>query len=249
MPRAAVSDRDALLETCSSRSLRDMADVALAVVEQTRHWADAGQSVLHTLIGDGVPQAWQHHPDGDARDAESGYRWYYHCHEDRRPPGEHGHFHLFSENAAAGRDKPTLTHLIAIGIDAQGLPVRVFTVNRWVTDEVWRDAAQVLRLLARFRVEREGTQGAISRWLAALTRLFAPQIRQVIVERDAAMRRRAAGGRRPNLRDDRRLDVISQRSISLAKQIEAIDDRLAAGRPRSPRKPPATLAHHEECAA
>ncbi len=247
MPQAV--DSSALLDACSARALRGMADAALVVVEQAQRWADAGQSALHALIGEQTPDAWQHYPEGDARDPRSGYRWYYHCHDDRRPNGEHGHFHLFSENAAGSRSAPTLTHLIAIGIDARGLPLRAFTVNRWVTDEVWRDAAQVLRLLARFLVEGAGVQGEIGRWLAALTRLFAPQIRNIVIERDAVMAGRAAGGRRPNLRDDRRLEVISQCHLSLAGQIDAIDGRLSVGRTRSPRKPPATLAHHPECAA
>lgn len=253
MSRRHACALDASLDACSGRALVAMAEAALLVVEQTREWAIAGHSVLHVLTGGTVPKAWQHLPDGDARDARSGYRWYYHCHDARErglgPHQEHGHFHLFSENAASGRDAPTLTHLIAIGLDARGQPLRAFTVNRWVTDEVWRDASQVLRLLTRFRVDREGPEGEISRWLSALTRLFAPQLKQIVIERDAAMYRRASGGRRPNLRDDRRLEVISECRLSLVHQIEAIDVRRAAARSRSPRKPPASLAQHEERAA
>lgn len=226
-----------------------MADAALTVVEQTQHWAETGESVLHSLIGTDTPKAWQHYPDGDARDTLSSYRWYYHCHDAQRPDGEHGHFHLFSEHNTGNRSGPTLTHLVAIAVDTRGLPIRAFTVNRWVTDEVWRDADQVSRLLSRFSVELEGPQDGISRWLAALTRLFAPQLKKVIIQRDAEMARRTAGGRRQNLRDDRRLEVVSQCSLSLAKQMEAIDRRLTVARPRSSRKLPASLAHHEESAA
>lgn len=249
MPRRSDCAPQVLLEGISGRSLQAMADAALTVVEQTRHWAETGGSVLHSLIGTDTPQAWQHYPDGDARDTSSSYRWYYHSHDAQRPDGEHGHFHLFSEHNTGNRSGPTLTHLVAIAVDTRGLPIRAFTVNRWVTDEVWRDANQVLRLLSRFSVELEGPQEGISRWLAALTRLFAPQLKKVIIRRDAEMALRTAGGRRQNLRDDRRLEVVSQCRLSLPKQMEAIDRRLAVARPRSTRKLPASLAHHEESTA
>lgn len=230
------------LAGCGSRALREMARAALALVDQTQRWADAGQSVLQVLIGDAVPLAWQHHPDGDVRDRRSGYRWYYHCHAEQRPVSEHGHFHLFSEHHGGGRDTPTLTHLAAIGVDARGLPIRAFTVNRWVTDEVWRDARQVLRLLRRFRLDDSGPLADVSRWLMALTALFTPQLASVIVQRDAFMQLRARSGNRPNLRDDRRLEVLSQCRLSLPQQIQAIDVRLDQLRRRTSRTSPATLA-------
>ncbi|MBA4286355.1 MAG: hypothetical protein C0434_12575 [Xanthomonadaceae bacterium] len=237
---------EALIAECSARSLRAMANAALDIIGQTQRWADSGRSALQMTIGHVAPIAWQHHPDGDARDRNSGYRWYYHCHGATQRAGEHGHFHLFSEHQRSTREAPTLTHLVAIGIDARGLPTRAFTVNRWVTDEVWRDAPQVLRRLARFRVDLDGEHGDVSRWLSALTVLFGPQLKQVVIDRDAAMNRRAQGGGRPNLRDDRRLEVISQLGLSLARQINAIDARLDTLRKRSLRMPPAMLAYQED---
>lgn len=240
----------ARLGLVGTRPLQGMADAALEVTDQTRRWAEAGSTVLHRLIGTQPPNAWQHYPEGDARDRWAGYRWYYHCHEGPQPAGEHGHFHLFSEHGSGNRERPGLTHLVAIAVDARGLPARAFTCNRWVTDEVWRDADQVLRLLARFRVQVPDAElDAVSRWLMALTQMFAPQLHDLIAERDAAMARRAATGRRPNLRDDRRLDVITECRLSLPDQIEAIQRRLADRRSRPPRKRQAGPAHHEEHAA
>lgn len=237
---------EALIAGCSTRALRAMADAALTVIEQTQHWADSGRSPLQATIGHATPIAWQHHPDGDARDRDAGYRWYYHCHDRPQRASEHGHFHLFSEHDRRTGEPPALTHLVAIGIDARGLPIRAFTVNRWVTNEVWRDASQVLRRLAKFRVALDGEHGDVSRWLSALTVLFAPQLKQVVTDRDDAMNRRAQGGGRPNLRDDHRLEVISQRRLSLARQIKAIDAQLDTLRKRSLRTPPATLVNQED---
>lgn len=248
-----ISRTVARLETVGIRPLQAMADAALRVAGQTQAWAETGVTALHLLIGDQAPQAWRHYPDGDARDAASGYRWYYHCHDGAAPTGEHGHFHLFSECAPGQRQRPSLTHLVAIAVDDRGLPLRAFTCNRWVTDEVWRDADQVLRRLARFRVHSDDPAlAAIGLWLTALTRLFAPQLQDLVVERDAAMARRAASGRRPNLRDDRRLDVISECRLSLPAQIDAIQRCLGAPRRRPMRAAPSSPARpalHEEHAA
>lgn len=238
MPRRSSCSPETLLATQGLRGLQAMAKAALAVTDPMKRWAADGESVLHQLLGHQPPEAWKHFPEQDARDTRRGYRWYYHSHDTSERDGEHGHFHLFSEHPSGVRGGVTLTHLIAIGIDPLGLPTRVFTVNRWVTDEVWRDADQVVRLLTRFRVAgASGTAKAdVGEWLAALVQIFEPQIRRTVLERDRSMRERASGGNRPNLRDDRRIEVISTCRVSLVHQIEAIDRRLAVARARSARK-------------
>jgi len=209
---------------------RSMTRAVLALVDQTCAWAERGESVLHQLMAGRQPAPWKHYPDGDARDPEAGYRWYYHCHDQPDRHGEHGHFHLFAEKPMGYQRRPLLTHLIAIGIDDLGQPVRLFTVNRWVTDEAWRDADRVLRLLARFRMDGAGSQLEISLWLKALTVLFQAQIQALVLGRDAEMTRRFDEGRRPNLLEDRRVEVITSQPISLTTQVEALR------RIRSPRR-------------
>lgn len=235
-----------LLADSSTRALRTMAHAALDIVDQIRRWADGGQSVLQVVLGNRAPIAWNHYPAGDARDTASGYRWYYHCHDDSGRGGEHGHFHLFSELARSNGEAVALTHLVAFGVDSNGLPCRAFTVNRWVTGEVWRDAEQVLKLLARFRVGGDGALGEASRWLSNLTLLFLPQLKRLVIDRDAAMQHRASSGHRPNLREDRRVEVISRCRLSLFQQIQAIDARLHAAHRSSFRPLPATTALSED---
>ena len=213
-----------------------MRRAAIEVIEQTQVWAAGGESLLHRLLGTRQPEAWRHYPDTDVRDVETGFRWYYHCHDRPGPRGEHGHFHLFAEPATAASERPPLSHLLAIGIDPLGQPLRLFTVNRWVTDEVWIDAEQALRRLARFRIDSTADHPDISRWLSAVLRLFQPQWQRLIRERDAVIARHLASGRR-TLFEDRRLEVISRCPISLATQIAALQSLPSADtKPRRPAK-------------
>jgi hypothetical protein len=60
---------------------------------------------------------------------------------------EHGHFHLFAQLGKDDRQIPRYTHLLGIAVDARGLPLRLFTTNRWVTDETWLPAPSVLGMV------------------------------------------------------------------------------------------------------
>jgi hypothetical protein len=63
--------------------------------------------------------------------------------------------------------------LFAISLDARGLPVALFPLNRWVTDGQWFDAATTLSQVERFAMgELEGHEHAC-RWLTASCALAA----------------------------------------------------------------------------
>src|SRR3989304_3771732 len=92
-------------------------------------------------------------PPDDVFGRDTPAHYYYHAH--RGMPGENGHFHTFLRapgmpdganpvSYSGGEPWPAgdeaLSHLIAISMDAYGLPVRPFAVNRWVTAEAGDDA-------------------------------------------------------------------------------------------------------------
>ncbi|MDN5937084.1 MAG: hypothetical protein L0H83_00310 [Salinisphaera sp.] len=194
--------------------------------------AAKGQSVLSLLLNEGqAPQEWAHFPAEDARDTRNGYRFFYHSHRDMpRSWGEHGHFHVFAELAEVDNvDQPTLTHLVALSVDGQGLPLRLFAPNRWVTDERWQPAAALCRLLARLRIDQAGAApGPVGQWLSAMLRLFAPQATALLHRRDARLAALAAGGGRPNLSEDRRMHVVASTPVSLWQVVTELDDAEAA---------------------
>jgi hypothetical protein len=122
---------------------------------------------------------WNHYPKNDLSDPDSGYEFYYHAHTaDEMQDGEHGHFHLFKRNGAE------FHHLIGIALNQQGLPVRLFTTNEWVTGEKLISADLVLDELRNFDMATKGRLGPVSRWVTALTKLFFTDMKVLIAERD-----------------------------------------------------------------
>jgi len=122
---------------------------------------------------------WQHYPNNDLADVNSGYEFYYHAHSaDEMPNGEHGHFHVIKRAAQ------TFHHLVGIALDQQGLPTRLFTTNQWVTGEEMIDSASTIKFVKEFEMVVKGRMAPVSNWVDALIQLFGADIQKLIVERD-----------------------------------------------------------------
>jgi len=219
------------------REIGDLAGDSLNVVDEVM----AGQPTIAD---------WRHYPDEDVFDPTSHAQYFYHTHPPRRPASrEHGHFHiflraegmpvgaaplLFPELAVAAAPPPPqappfrrgareeVSHLLAIGVDAEGKPVRLFTTNRWVTGETWYPAGDVLSMLDRFQVTDVGPSEALNQWLGAMLRLFRPQILELLRLRDQnvmAWRRR----KRTHVLDDPALEITSHLDVSLDVQVAFLD--------------------------
>lgn len=191
-------------------------------MEVTRGLALERQGLLAELAGtQPVVRAWDHLPPNDAHDPRSGYRWYYHCHpREARTAGEHGHFHLFSDL----RSGSAVTHLLAISVSDRGLPLGLFTTNRWVTDERWQCAPRVLRLIRDLALSSPRGLRRVHAWLAHLLRAFDPQIRVLLRERDERLTALRASAR-SDVMEDRRIAVLSRCRIDLRAQAMALDRR------------------------
>ena len=112
------------------------------------------------------------------------------------------------------------THLIAVSLDARGLPVGLFTVNRWVTDGHWFDAAATGLCVERFALDNVGDHDNSARWLTGFVRLYRPLIGDLLKRRDARL------ARRPDLAlalEDRRLEVLSAAPIDWAADLDALE--------------------------
>jgi len=122
---------------------------------------------------------WRHYPKNDMSDADTGYEFYYHAHSaDEMSDGEHGHFHLFKRK---GND---FFHLIGIALNQQGLPVRIFTTNQWVTGELMVDSRVAASALKIFAVAAKGRIAPVSKWLKLFIQLFYMDMEALIIERD-----------------------------------------------------------------
>lgn len=205
-----------------------------ALVRLIEAMAADGRPLMTRVIPAGAVVPWDHFPEDDARDPASGCRWYYHVHAPGdRPPDEHGHFHLFLPRAAFGRlaplaappyadpDRPELVHLAGLSVDQQGVPIRWFATNRHVTDEWLYPALDVASRLSRFRLRDTGADPLVDRFLTLMVRLFRAELRDLLVERDAALLSLAArrGGRLPV---ERGHDVLAVRPLALDAALDQL---------------------------
>ena len=201
-----------------NQSSRQAVRAGRTVVRQVAAWAANGASAPARLLGDarGFVE-WAHYPQPDAVDPKSGWRFYYHCHPaSHRPAREHGHFHIFvPAPRGAARAGNAFSHLVGLSVDARGLPWRLFTTNRWVTEEVWQPVADLQRHLAAPRLRRAEPPD-VAAWLESLLLLFDEEIAGLLRARDA----RLGGGKRL---DDHRLQMPSQRRIDLARRVDALE--------------------------
>lgn len=207
------------------RAARDSVD---GFAEATRQHG----SLLQSWIRGRAVHAFEHHPEGDVIDVAQGSQFYYHAH---RGGAEHGHLHLFWHATASGRRsrarvgarrwvRTAPSHLLAISLDARGLPVGMFTVNQWVTEGHWFDAASTLAMLDRFRVDGGADHAASCRWLAGFLRLYRPLAADLLVRRDRRLARQpdAAAARR-----DRSLEVLSASRIDWSADLDGLEAAAA----------------------
>lgn len=173
---------------------------------------------------------------------------------DRREPDEHGHFHLFlrAEGIPAGitplllpelavanapaapqsapakrSSRDEVAHLVAIALDRQGEPIRLFTTNRWVTGESWYCADDIIAMLDCFEPRGGGASELLNRWLGAVVCLFQPEIAVLLRNRDKAIAE-WRWRRRSHVFEDPRLEITSSFAIDLDARLAAVERGAAS---------------------
>jgi len=232
------------LDTLSDEQLQAMAEAGRELVNIHRLLQKTGANIVGELLKS-VDKffEWDHIPKGDVYDRETHAQYYYHAHAvANRFEGEHGHFHTFVRPKGMPPDmKPAevpgakmpedpnnkLSHLIAVSMDPKGFPFRLFTVNRWVTGEVWYKAADVIRLLDVFEIDHTWPSWPVNRWISAAIPLFRPQIVALVEARDRQVDAWAAERPESNtpheeIFEDRSLEVASYLDINIDKQVKAV---------------------------
>ncbi|MCK4869077.1 MAG: hypothetical protein KAT39_13575, partial [Alphaproteobacteria bacterium] len=114
----------------------------------------------------------------------------------------------------------------AISCDSGGLPIKLFTTNRWVTGEVWYKAEDVIRMLSYFQIDHVRPSWAVNIWVTNMLTLFRPQIRALIKERDNVVDNWAAENDSADVYEDRALEVTAECPISVDDQIAAVREAL-----------------------
>ena len=237
-------DLAAALAQQPRRRLTAMAEAGAVVEDSYRVLAKAGTNVVaQCLAHQGTFYELDHYPKGDVYDAEFHAQYYYHAH--RAGSGEHGHFHTFLRARAMppqvrpvpyrGQAKrPTgsdaLAHLVAISMNRPGFPIGLFTTNRWVTDETYYAAGDVIEMLDRFRIDHTFPCLAVNRWISAMVELFRPQIEALVRARDETMGQWARAHPDRDVYEDRDLEIASIIGIDAGRQIAAVRAALEPAR-------------------
>lgn len=241
-PEVDLPDRTAL-EGLPRDALEAMLAAGKEVLECTRVLKKTGDNIVGELLRDaGTFYQWQHYPKGDVYDRDSGSQFYYHAHPKTNRPGEHGHFHTFLRASGMPRGMEpvpyagdtvwplgadSLSHLVAISMDPKGVPIGLFTVNRWVTGDAWYAAADVNVMVDRFEIDHAQPSWPVNRWITALVGLFRPLVKDLVVERDLIMAARQAERPGIDIYEDKSLEIVSAADISVERQVSRLRALLA----------------------
>lgn len=225
----------------SRDQLEVMAAAGEEVVNCIRVLAKTGDNVVGELLrGQGKFYEWDHYPKGDIYDPKTHSQFYYHAHR----PDEHGHFHTFMrpqgmpwgctpaplpDYEPPENEDDALSHLIGISMDEHGIPIGLFTTNRWLTGEVWYGADDVCAMLDRFEIDLAQPSWPVNCWIGSMLRLFRPQIIELLKARDVTMADRAEKQPDVNVYEARNCEIVTHRDISIDDQIEAINVALRGG--------------------
>lgn len=215
---------------------KQMMDHAVQLLQAQHEIQQAGGLHAFMLQHDEAEQfiANRHYPKGDRIDKLSGGQYFYHCHRENFETEEHGHIHCFIRKSGwpkswkladiPERDKylnSPMTHLVAVGVNRVGQPVRLFMVNRWVSKECWFEAQKMQRLIPKFRlsITKDPHWQVVDGWAEHLVQLFAPQIAWLHERRDAVMAERMAANPGGDPYHDRAYEELASLPVSLEEQV------------------------------
>jgi len=209
----------------------------LRLLQSYTELANRHEHLLGELLTGQPPQQWEHYPPGDAIDTSSGYQWFYHSHspEDRPESEEHGHIHLFARRPLwsrrlqslaelefqkiCGQQSTTQTHtrhLLAIALNAKGVPISLFTVNSWVTGDLMLSTKLTMQLLAAIRLDTGHV--LIDAVIESVIHLCLPEIQRLMAQRDLTLISSAGA----NKLNNKKLELLSELSIDLDKKLQLV---------------------------
>lgn len=145
------------------------------------------------------------------------WRAYYHSHSDQYPAPwqEHGHFHLFYRVDDSGNSAADWSHVAALSMNAEGQPVRWFTVNNWVCGDHWVEARE---LVDHIQFSTEGDL-PVNRWLACMTGFYRATIIDLLFARDVVLEEKKNGQSLASALSDRNIYYLANQAIDLKREL------------------------------
>ena len=195
---------------------QDQSWAAKLVQCMNRMGARNTNAVLLSLNGTNRIKPYQRYPQSPYYFGDHHWRAFYHSHEAPvQETDEHGHFHFFTR----ANQKDEWSHVIGLGMDCVGQPVRLFTTNLWVTDGKWFDASQLTNQI-EILADSKG-QEVVTEWFKYILLLYQYEIRELLTIRDNQVAKLF-----PKHQDqcylDRSIYYLSETKIDLREQLQAI---------------------------
>lgn len=216
--------------------LENMVQAGAQIIECYRVLQKAGLNIVgEVLKGQGEFFELEHYPKDDVFDEETHSQYYYHAH--RSNTEENGHFHTFLRQPGippgilpvphVGKEvwpsgENALSHLIAISMDSYGFPIGLFATNRWVTDEAWYKADDVIAMLDCFKIDHAYPSWPVNVWISAMLILFRPQIEMLLCQRDRVIADWASNHADGDVFEDRKLELTGYIAINVEQQIRKV---------------------------
>ncbi len=206
-----------------------VSDPVETLINATIAMHKSGRPLMQRVLpGEGETVLWEHYPEDDAISPSTGARFFYHCHPvEERGEDEHGHFHLFLPKSAFPRSmrpicappnrrkkRANVVHIISLSVDPNGIPIELFTINRWVTDEWMYRAGDIAQHLDQFDLTDAPYDKDVCAWLTAAITLARPNIIKLLEMRDALLASNDWDG------EQRELEILSREKIDLQSLIE-----------------------------
>lgn len=203
-------------------------NAALVLYDASVAMHEAGTPLMRRVLPAEDVRVWCHYPENDAVSPSGGGRYFYHSHTPgQRNWGEHGHFHIFLPKSAfdthvepklcpapTEAKRADVVHIVTLSVNADGIPVQWFTVNRWVTDEWLYSAGDIMKRLSAFTLEDAPGDSLVNLWLTAMVHLYRDEIGDLLVARDELLAASDPTG------NDRCVEITSQVGIDLAAKLE-----------------------------
>jgi hypothetical protein len=216
--------------------MKTLRSAGLRLLQTYADLSDTKGHLLDEVLGDAMPLQWAHYPPDDAIDLSSGFQWFYHSHspEDRPVGSEHGHIHLFARRPLwsrrlqsrseiefcriSGRESTQAhtRHLLAIGLNAKGLPISLFTVNSWVTGDQMLSTKLTMQLLASIQLKTGYPK--VDAVIESVVHLCLPEVESVLQKRDAKL----ASFTGANKLQDLGLELLSELPIDLDEKLRCL---------------------------
>ena len=105
-----------------------------------------------------------------------------------------------------------------------GQPIRLFSVNRWISTEIWYDACHTANFLRRFQFTKQDATHwkIIDQWVENMLHLFSPQIIWLNYQRDENVKKLIAQNPDINFFENKPFEELSEIKIDVAQQIQWI---------------------------